>query len=140
MHGHIPYHKVVMVLCASITSEIKVSIMVFCLLCLPCYTAVQIKNYWKSTSVAIYVANMNSADSLHTPVIVWSWSIHFTPLSAMFNSLNSSLNQELFEKHLCNHGKHYETICYAKESIMCNHQIDDFHCQQRWIEHKGGHR
>ena len=22
---------------------------------------------------------------------------------------------------------------------MCNHQIDTFHCQQRCIEHKGGH-
>jgi len=26
----------------------------------------------------------------------------------MFNSLNSSSNQELFEKHLCNQGSHYE--------------------------------
>jgi len=28
---------------------------------------------------------------------------------------------------------------YAKEAIMCNHQINAFHCQQRWIKHKGGH-
>jgi len=41
-------------------------------------------------------------------VIVWNWSIHCPPLSAMFNSLHSSLNQELFEKHLCNQGSHYE--------------------------------
>ena len=28
---------------------------------------------------------------------------------------------------------------YAKEAIMCNHQINAFHCQHRWMEHKGGH-
>ena len=26
----------------------------------------------------------------------------------MFNPLHSSMNQELFEKHLCNHNNHYE--------------------------------
>ena len=26
----------------------------------------------------------------------------------MFNPLHSSMNQELFEKHLCNHNSHYE--------------------------------
>ena len=33
------------------------------------------------------------------PIIV---SIHYALLSAMFNLLHSILNQELFEKHLCN--------------------------------------
>ena len=28
---------------------------------------------------------------------------------------------------------------YAKEVIMCNHQMSAFHCQQRWMERKGGH-
>jgi len=35
-------------------------------------------------------------------------SIHCPSLSAMFNSLCSSTNQELFEKHLCNKSSHYE--------------------------------
>ena len=30
------------------------------------------------------------------------WSMYYTLLSAMFNPLHSILNQELFEKHLCN--------------------------------------
>jgi len=42
------------------------------------------------------------------PVIVWNWSIHYTSLSAVFNSLHSSTNQELFEKHLCKESSHYE--------------------------------
>ena len=29
------------------------------------------------------------------------WSIHYTLLSAMFNLLHSSTNQELFETYLC---------------------------------------
>ena len=43
-----------------------------------------------------------------TPVIVWSWSIHCPSLSAMFDSLHSSTNQEVFEKHLYNKSSHYE--------------------------------
>jgi len=54
------------------------------------------------------------------------------------------MNQDLVEKHLCNIGSHYEkyrqfSIMYAKEAITCNHQIDTFDCEQRWMEHKGGH-
>jgi len=65
----------------------------------------------------------------HAPVIVW---IHYPSLSAMFNSLHSSTNQELFEKHLCNKSSYHEKYSrYAKEAIMCNHQINAFHCQQR---------
>ena len=53
----------------------------------------------------------------------------------MFNSLHSSTNQKLFEKHLCNRGSHYDEKhwqfhLHAKEAITCNHQINAFHCQQ----------
>ena len=30
------------------------------------------------------------------------WSIHYASKSAMFNSLHSSMNQELLKNHLCN--------------------------------------
>jgi len=29
-------------------------------------------------------------------------------------------------------------FCHKKEAIMCNHQINTFCCQQRWMEHKEG--
>ena len=56
----------------------------------------------------------------------------FPSLSAMFNLLHSNMNQELFDKHLCNQGSHYkkhrqfgrDDFCYAKEAITCNHQIN----------------
>ena len=35
-------------------------------------------------------------------------STDYASLSAMFNRLHSSTNQELFEKHLCNQNSHYE--------------------------------
>ena len=44
-------------------------------------------------------------------VIIWNWfglSIHCPSLSAVFDSLHSSTNQELFEKCLCNKNHHYE--------------------------------
>jgi len=103
MNPHIPNHKVVIVARTSITSESEVSITI---LCLPCYTAVKIKNCLKSTFV-ITVATMKNTMVPHTPVIVWNWSIH-CPLSAMFDSLHSSTNQEVFEKHLCSKSSHYE--------------------------------
>jgi len=28
------------------------------------------------------------------------------------------------------------SIAHTKEAIMCNHQIDTFHCQQRWMDTK----
>ena len=59
MNPRILYHKVVMVAHASIISESEVSITVFGLLCSPHYTAVQIKNCSKSTSV-IKVAMMRN--------------------------------------------------------------------------------
>jgi len=107
MNPHIPHHKVVMVPHASIISKSKVSITILCLLCSPCYTAVWIKNCSKSTSV-IKVATMKNTMGPCAPVIIWSWSIHCPSLSAMFDSIHNNTNQELFEKHLCNHGSHYE--------------------------------
>jgi len=91
----------------------------------------------------IKVATTKNTMVPHVPVIVWNWSIHSPSLSAIFDLLHSSANQELFEKHLCNKSSHYEKVQmishYAKEAIMCNHQINAFHCQLRWMEHKGGH-
>jgi len=60
----------------------------------------------------------------HASIISEREGIHYGSLSAMFtplysntnlllailNLLHSSTNQELFEKHLCNQGSHYEKI------------------------------
>ena len=51
----------------------------------------------------------------------------------MFNPLHSIINQELFEKHLCNQSSHYEKhrqYPLQREAIMCNHQIDTFTSKQ----------
>ena len=61
---------------ASIISESVISITVLCLLCSPCYTAVQIKSCSKSTSVITVAIRW-----CHAPVIIWNWSIHFPSLS-----------------------------------------------------------
>jgi len=98
MNPRIPLQKVRMILRASLISESEVSITVLCLLFSPHYTAVQIKNCSKSMSI-IKVWIVPCA-----PVIIWNWSIHFPSLSAMFNLLHSSTNQELFVKHLYNQG------------------------------------
>jgi len=79
------------------------SITVLCLLWSHYYKEVQIKTCLKSTQSSHYEKLMPCA-----PVIVWDWSIHYPPLSAMFDSLHSSTNQELFENHLCNKSSHYE--------------------------------
>jgi len=107
MNPRIPHHKVVIVAHASIISESEVSITVLCLLWSTRYTAVQIKNCSKSMSV-ITGATMKNTMVVRAPHIVWNWSIHCPSLSAMFDSLHSSTNQELFEKHVCNHRSHYE--------------------------------
>jgi len=117
-------------------------ITVLCLPCSPRYTAIRIKNCLKSTPV-IKVATMKNTMVPCILIIVWNWSIHCSSLSAIFNLLHYSTNQELFEKHLCNQGSHYEKyrddFRYTKKAIMCNYQINTFHYQQRWMEHKGGH-
>jgi len=51
------------------------------------------------------------------PVIFWNWSIHCSSLSAMFNSLHSSMNQEVFEKHFCNKNRHYIKYGCKKHSV-----------------------
>jgi len=71
------------------------------------------------------------------------WKVKYL-LRFFVNLLHSNMSQDLVEKHLCNQGSHYEkiqmiSITHAKEAITCNHQIDTFRCQQRWMEHKGGH-
>jgi len=76
---------------ALIISESEVSITVLCLLCLPRYTAVQIKNCLKSISV-IKVATMKNMLRLKLKY----------PLPSSVSSLYSSTNQELFEKNLRN--------------------------------------
>jgi len=112
MNPRIPHHKV---LHASIISESEVSIMVLCLLCSPCYIAVWIKNCSKSTS-AIKVATTKNTIVPHAPGIVWNWSIHWPSLSAIFDSLHSSTNQELFEKLFCDKSSHYEK--YGRFLVM----------------------
>jgi len=63
MNPCIPHHKVAHTL---IISESEVSIMVLCLLCSPCYTAVRIKNCSKSMSV-IKVVTMKNMDGAVLP-------------------------------------------------------------------------
>jgi len=104
MNPCIPHYKVPH---TSIIFESEVSITVLCLLYSPHYTAVWIKNCSKSTPV-IKVVTMKNTMMPHVPVTVWNWSIHCPSLSAVFNLLHSSTNQELFEKHLCNKSSHYE--------------------------------
>jgi len=107
MNPRIPHRKVVMVAHASIISESEVSITVLCLLCSSCYTAVRIKNWSKGISV-ITVATTKNTMVPRAPLIAWNWSIHCPSLSAMFDSLHNSTNQELFEKHVCNHSSYCE--------------------------------
>jgi len=61
------------------------------------YTAVWIENCSKNTSV-ITVATMKNTMVPRTPVIIWNLSIYCPSLSAMFDLLHRSMNQEVFEK------------------------------------------
>jgi len=45
---------------------------------------------------------------------IWEWSIRYCSLSTMFYPLHSSTNQELSEKHVCNHKSHYENTMVAR--------------------------
>ena len=50
------------------------------------------------------------------------WSIHYASLSAIFNLSHSSMNQQLFEKHLCNqsiHNEKYECVTCKR----CHHVL-----------------
>ena len=78
-------------------------------------------------------------------IIIWKvqYPLCFVVSYSIFNLLHSSTNQELFEKHLCYQNSHYDKYTrfpLRREAIMCYPQIDIFHCQQRWMGHKGGHR
>ena len=58
-------------------------------------------------------------------------TIHYASLSAMFNLLHSSTNQEMLEKYLCSQNSHYEKygqFPFQREAIMCYCQIDTFRC------------
>ena len=139
----IPRIHVVMIARTSIISESKVSIAVLCLLCSPRYSAVRIKNCLKSMSV-IKVATARNRIVPRAPQLSSETEVSIALLSQLcFDLLHSSTNQEVFEKHLCIKSSHYEKYGrfsrYAKEAITCNHQINAFHCQQRWMEYKGGH-
>ena len=98
MNPLIPHHKVQ---CSSSISEseVQVSITIFVSNVHP----VQIKNWLKYVAVN-KVANMKNT----MVVVVLNWSIHCLSLSAIFDSLHSSMNQELFEKHICSKSCHYE--------------------------------
>jgi len=77
-----------------------------------CYTAKQIKNCKKSTSVtkAATIKNTNGTvcPSRTLQLLCEKWSIHYASLSTIFNSLHSSINRDLVEKHLCNPSSYYE--------------------------------
>ena len=62
----------------------------------------------KYVCIEVVTVTMKSADSAMHPSYRLQLKYPFASLSAMFNSMHNSLNQELFENHLCNRGSHYE--------------------------------
>ena len=56
----------------------------------------------------IKVATMKNMIVPLAPINVWNRSIYCLSLSAIFDLLHSSTNQELFEKPLYNQGGNYE--------------------------------
>jgi len=138
MNPCIPHHNV---LCALIYLRVKYPLWFFvCYVCSPCCTAGRIKNCSKSTSV-IKVATMKSIMVPRTPVIVWNRSIHCPSLSAIFDLLHSSTNQELFEKYLCNKGSHYEKYGrFLVAQRKPSHTTTKLMPFTVWMEYKGGHR
>ena len=99
----IPHHNLLMIARASIISESEISITVLCLLCSPHNTAVRIKNCSKSTS------------KLPLREMWWccgppSYRLklkYLLPVSVSYVR-RVSMNQEVFEKHLCIKTSHYE--------------------------------
>ena len=68
------------------------------------------------------------------------WSIHYTSLLAMFNPLPSIMNQELFEKHLCNQSSHFENtddFCYKGKPSCATAKSTPFAVW--WMWHKWRH-
>jgi len=78
----------------------------------------------------------------HSPIIVWS-KVSITLLCQLYSTCYTVV---LIKNCLKGTSvinivtlKNMDDFRYAKEAIICNHQINAFHCQQRWIEHKGEH-
>jgi len=144
MSPRIPHHKAAVIVARGlIISESEVPITVLCLLCSPRYTAVRIKNYSKNMSV-ITVATIKYTVVLRAPIIVKNWSIHCPTLSAMFDSLHSSTNQELFEKCPCNQDSHalwkLQTISITQRKPSCvTTKSMLFTVSKYEMEHKGGY-
>jgi len=134
MNPRILHRKVVMVAHALIISESEVSITVLCLLCSPCYRAVRIKNCFKSMSV-ITVATMKNTMVLHPN---YHLKLKYPPPFSvsyvwLFTQQCKSRKAPLWPLW-----KIWTISRCTKEAITCSHQINAFHCQQRWMEHKGG--
>ena len=107
-----PYHKVPRTSIIS-ESEIQVySLQFFVCYVHPITQQYESKSCSKSMSV-IKVAIMKNMMVMRAPVIVWNWSIRCPFLSAVFNSLHSSTNQELFEKYLYNKSSDYEKYNFS---------------------------
>ena len=123
---------------ASIISESEICITALYLLCLPSYTAVRIQNCLKSTSV-IKVATVKNMIVPRTSIIVWNWSIHCPSLSTHHTAVQIKNCLESTSVIKVAAMKNTDNFRYAKEAITCNHQINAFYCQQRWMEHKGRH-
>ena len=141
MNPRILHHKVVTVPHTSIISESEVSITVVCVLYSPRYSAVWIKDCSISMSVIKVTTMKLNTMVLHASIFIWNWSIHCPSLSAMFNSSHSSMNQQLFEKHLCNQGSDYKKygwfpLCKGSHYVQPPNQRL---CQQRWMKNKGEH-
>jgi len=58
------------------------------------------------------------------------WNSYYGSLPAVFNPLKSSTNHE--NQLQSSQYKNMDNFPLQKEAIMCNHQIDTLHCQQRW--------
>jgi len=102
------------------------------------YTAKQIKNCMKSTSVT-KVANMKNTNG----AVPLNYHLN-SELSIMLHCLLYSTRYTAVQ--IRNHSvikvatmKNTDDFCYKKETITWHHQIDTFCCQQRWMEHKWGH-
>ena len=55
--------------------------------------------------------------------IVWKCCIDYASLTAMFNLLHSSKNQEMFEKHLCNQSSYCKIwkVLYTLVNTVTHH-------------------
>ena len=62
---------------------------------------------------------MNPCIPHHKKVIVACASIISETITVMFILLHGSTNQDLFEKHVCNHSSHYENYDGAARPSYC---------------------